>query len=278
MTTSPNPVSIEATATTPVSVELCDGLPTTTSLDVAKHFGKQHKDVIKRINSLDCSREFYERNFAPIQIDTDLGLGRTRKDPAFRMTRDGFTFLCMGFTGKEAAKWKEAYIVAFNTMEQALRAQPVQQDERALLRFAIRTLELMRDRQTNQLPRLSTEEIVQHYLNVESLDRATPEQVKQALTFIQGQIIGEGNAAKVLPGIAGSSIAKDLLYGLLRTSHDAEILFNALYDQGLEVLASEHFKQNMAGKLAETSRQARDLLGYIASHAARDPFQHRAKH
>jgi hypothetical protein len=87
-----------------------------------------------------------------------------------------------------------------------------------------------------------------------------------------------GNAAKVLPGIAGSSIAKDLLYGLLRTSHDAEILFNALYDQGLEVLASEHFKQNMAGKLAETSRQARDLLGYIASHAARDPFQHRAKH
>lgn len=274
MTTSKTSVSTEAAANTQVAVEIINGQAMTTSQDVAKHFGKRHSDVIRAINKLDCSPEFTERNFALSEYSDPTG----RKLTQYLLTRDGFTFLCMGFTGKEAAKWKEAYIVAFNTMEQALRAQPVQQDERTLLRFAIRTLELMRDRQTNQPPRLSTEEIVQHYLNVESLDRATPEQVKQALTFIQGQIIGEGNAAKVLPGIAGSSIAKDLLYGLLRTSHDAEILFNALYDQGLEVLASEHFKQNMAGKLAETSRQARDLLGYIASHAARDPFQHRAKH
>ncbi|MGI9701007.1 Rha family transcriptional regulator [Pseudomonas aeruginosa] len=40
------------------------------------------------------------------------------------MTRDGFTFLCMGFTGEEAARWKEAYINAFNKMEQALIRQP----------------------------------------------------------------------------------------------------------------------------------------------------------
>ena len=36
------------------------------------------------------------------------------------MTRDGFTFLAMGFTGSEAAKWKEAYINAFNAMESKL--------------------------------------------------------------------------------------------------------------------------------------------------------------
>jgi phage regulator Rha-like protein len=40
----------------------------------------------------------------------------------YRITRDGFTFLCMGFTGAEAAKWKEAYINAFNEMEAALQA------------------------------------------------------------------------------------------------------------------------------------------------------------
>ncbi len=34
--------------------------------------------------------------------------------------RDGFAFLCMGFTGKEAAKWKEAYIRAFNWMAEQL--------------------------------------------------------------------------------------------------------------------------------------------------------------
>lgn len=39
------------------------------------------------------------------------------------MNRDGFVFLCMGFTGKEDAKWKEACIEAFNAMEASLTAQ-----------------------------------------------------------------------------------------------------------------------------------------------------------
>lgn len=99
----------------PVSVELIDGQVTTTSLDVAAHFGKLHKDVLKRIANLDCSPEFTQRNFAPC---TRPG-SNNKPEPYYRMTRDGFTFLCMGFTGKEAAKWKEAYINAFNQLEQA---------------------------------------------------------------------------------------------------------------------------------------------------------------
>lgn len=100
----------------PVAVELIDGHPTTTSLDVAAHFGKLHKDVLKRIANLDCSPEFTQRNFAPC---TRPG-SNNKPEPYYRMTRDGFTFLCMGFTGKEAAKWKEAYINAFNQLEQAV--------------------------------------------------------------------------------------------------------------------------------------------------------------
>ncbi len=109
-----------ASPVAPVAVELINGQPTTTSLDVALHFGKLHKDVLRAIRSLDCSPEFHERNFAPMEIEVQIGLGKTRKDQAFRMTRDGFTFLCMGFSGKEAAKWKEAYINAFNQLEQAV--------------------------------------------------------------------------------------------------------------------------------------------------------------
>jgi hypothetical protein len=41
------------------------------------------------------------------------------------MTKDGFVFLAMGFTGKEAARWKESYLEAFNSMEEALRTQSV---------------------------------------------------------------------------------------------------------------------------------------------------------
>jgi hypothetical protein len=46
-----------------------------------------------------------------------------REFPAYRITRDGFAILAMGFTGKEAMKWKEKYIKAFNAMEKALLKQ-----------------------------------------------------------------------------------------------------------------------------------------------------------
>ncbi|KSM93526.1 hypothetical protein APA82_28180 [Pseudomonas aeruginosa] len=105
----------------PVQVELVDGQITTTSIDVAAHFKKRHDTVLRAIRLLECSAEFIARNFAAIQIDIDLGIGRSRKGQAYRMTRDGFAFLAMGFTGKEAAKWKEAYINAFNRLEQELR-------------------------------------------------------------------------------------------------------------------------------------------------------------
>ncbi|MCS9754032.1 phage regulatory protein, partial [Pseudomonas aeruginosa] len=142
----------------------------------------------------------------------------------------------------------------------------------------IKTLDLMRDHTLGEPARPRTEQVVCNYLAVESLDAATPEQIKQALNFLQGQIIGEGVAAKSLPSVAGSSIAKDLLYGLLRSAHDAELLFNSLYDSGVEKLASEVFKEHMANTLAATSRQTRELLGYVASHATRSPFKPRSTH
>ena len=47
----------------------------------------------------------------------------------YYITRDGFTFLAMGFTGKIAAKFKEAYINAFNEMENKLRGVTVKEEE-----------------------------------------------------------------------------------------------------------------------------------------------------
>lgn len=103
-----------------LNLEVVEGRPTTTSLAVAERFGKLHKNVIKAIKGLECTPDFHKLNFEPMEIEVQIGMGKARKDPAYRMTRDGFTFLCMGFTGKEAAKWKEAYINAFNQMEQEL--------------------------------------------------------------------------------------------------------------------------------------------------------------
>ncbi|WP_158275164.1 phage regulatory protein/antirepressor Ant [Thioclava sp. NG1] len=90
----------------------------TTSRIIAEKFGKQHKDVLRAIKNLECSTDFTERNFAPSEyVDTT---GRTL--PQMLMTRDGFSFLVMGFTGKEAAAWKEKFISAFNEMEQRIKA------------------------------------------------------------------------------------------------------------------------------------------------------------
>jgi Rha family phage regulatory protein len=94
----------------------------TTSMRVAEVFGKQHKNVVRDIKSLDCSEEFRELNFEPSKIDYQNG-NIKKQLPMYYITRDGFMFLVMGFTGKTAAKWKEAYIKAFNEMEAKIRAE-----------------------------------------------------------------------------------------------------------------------------------------------------------
>lgn len=85
----------------------------TSSLDVAEYFGKRHKNVLQAIETLECSDDFRRLNFQPSYYHNE----QNKRQPMFRLTRDGFTFLAMGFTGKKAAKFKEAYITAFNEME-----------------------------------------------------------------------------------------------------------------------------------------------------------------
>ena len=88
----------------------------TTSLKVAEVFAKQHKDVLRKIESLDCSPEFTSANFSAHVQTIEIGNGATRESKYYEMTKDGFMFLVMGFTGAAAAKIKEAYINTFNQM------------------------------------------------------------------------------------------------------------------------------------------------------------------
>lgn len=114
-------------------IAVVNGEPTTTSRDIAETFGKQHKDVLKRIQALDCTPEFTERNFAPSEYIDPTGRALTE----YRITRDGFAFLCMGFTGAKAALWKERYIGHFNQMAARLghrAGAPRLQDRRATVR------------------------------------------------------------------------------------------------------------------------------------------------
>ncbi|EBG1930625.1 Rha family transcriptional regulator [Salmonella enterica] len=94
--------------------------PVTTSIAVANFFGKHHKDVLKKIRMLECSPTFTTANFCAVAITTQAGFDE-RETEAYEMTKDGFIFLVMGFTGKKAARFKEAYIAEFNRMEEEIR-------------------------------------------------------------------------------------------------------------------------------------------------------------
>lgn len=93
-----------------------DGKTVTDSLTVAEVFGKRHSDVLRSIDNLECSAEFNERNFASVDYIDAKGQHRRK----VIMNQDGFSFLVMGYTGKEAARFKEMYIRAFNQMREQL--------------------------------------------------------------------------------------------------------------------------------------------------------------
>lgn len=101
-------------------VSIVNGVPTTTSQKVAEVFGKRHDSVVRGIRELQskCPKEFTDHNFVASEYTDNTG----RKLPMFLLTRDGLTLLVMGYTGKEAMKFKLAYIEAFNCMERQLEA------------------------------------------------------------------------------------------------------------------------------------------------------------
>ena len=81
----------ELTIPSPV-VSIVDGQATTTSLQVAEFFGKQHKNVIQSIENLCVDLDEKHRlNFQLSQRHRIIPSGAKVSEPVYRLTRDGFT-------------------------------------------------------------------------------------------------------------------------------------------------------------------------------------------
>ena len=113
----PNQISLTQVA--PV-IHVENGHTFITSNELAQVFNKSHKNVIRDIEALECSDIFRGLNFELSFYDAITGNNAKRSYKCYHITKDGFSFLAMGFTGKKAAQFKEAYINAFNQMEAKL--------------------------------------------------------------------------------------------------------------------------------------------------------------
>lgn len=106
----------------------------TTTRKIANNFGKEHKEVIRAIEGQKDSDgktkhsglalQIMQRGDIPLEsyfIKSEYESENGRKYTEYLVTRDGFSLLAMGFTGKEALDWKIKYINAFNAMESELK-------------------------------------------------------------------------------------------------------------------------------------------------------------
>ena len=103
------------------SVSLIDNRPSTTSLAIADHFEKAHKNVLRDIEALiaECPEKFNGLNFELVDYTDAKG----EKRPMYHVFFDGFILLVMGYTGKRALQMKLAYISAFNAMREKLEEE-----------------------------------------------------------------------------------------------------------------------------------------------------------
>lgn len=109
-------------------VELQNGVATTTSLQVAETFEKNHQHVIEAIKNLTVKNSTVKNMFK----ETTYVNSRGREYPMYQMDKDGFTLLVMGYTGQKATEFKLRYIQAFNEMQKQLNQQslPMTNDEK----------------------------------------------------------------------------------------------------------------------------------------------------
>lgn len=95
------------------------GRDVTTSLIVAEVFGKEHSKVCRDIENLSCSESFRVANFGEATFENQK-TGQNHK--MYEMTKDGFSFLVMGYTGEKAGQFKESFINEFNRREMMLKS------------------------------------------------------------------------------------------------------------------------------------------------------------
>ncbi len=104
-----------------ITINNDNGTLTVSSLQVAEDFEKEHRSILRTIDDLKSEVD-PAQNCASLFIESSYVHPKNKQTyRCYNLTRDGFSLLVMGFTGKKALEWKLKYIEAFNLMEQKIR-------------------------------------------------------------------------------------------------------------------------------------------------------------
>lgn len=107
-----------------------DGKIFASSREVAEKFGKNHKEILRSIDNI--SKEISTAQFCALFKISNYKASNGKTNKEYLMDRDGFSLLCMGFTGAKALEWKLKYIAAFNIMEETLKSGDYLSEEEKL--------------------------------------------------------------------------------------------------------------------------------------------------
>ena len=209
-----------ATHSAAPAVTIYNGIPTVLSTNIADVFGKRHDHVLRDIESiLKTTPEERLNNFIKINIEKPANLGKgVVKYRAYALTKEGFTFLAMGFTGTKAAQFKWAYIDEFKRMEEALRAPT---DQSALIttteQYEIR--KAIKSRAKNSSVHYQTVyNALYDYFKIASYKDLRHDQMKAALTLIE--------TCTLKPQLPAPTLAEG---SVILSAQEAEALLTFIY-------------------------------------------------
>lgn len=177
----------------------------TTSEFVAQAFGKEHKNLLARIEQIskEIKASFFELNFKPKAKQVKTGFG-FRETKSYELTKDGFMLLVMGFTGKQAMAIKIAYIEAFNAMSKAIldlnntvsdgiKPAKTTADDRTGLRQAVAALVGRKG-----IDYSSAYSMIHQRFNVEAIEDIPAEKLSEAVAYVHALTLHTGLTGEVL--------------------------------------------------------------------------------
>ena len=177
----------------------------TTSEFVAQAFGKEHKNLLARIEQIskEIKASFFELNFKPKAKQVKTGFG-FRETKSYELTKDGFMLLVMGFTGKQAMAIKIAYIEAFNAMSEAIldlnntvsngiKPAKTTADDRTGLRQAVAALVGRKG-----IDYSSAYSMIHQRFNVEAIEDIPAEKLPEAVAYVHALTLHTGLTGEVL--------------------------------------------------------------------------------